>query len=291
MAVQELTNLRHPKITGLLKSNSYTIVVLILTLFSLAIMAVQFLLPEGSQTWDLVNFYNNLTCIFFLVDFALHMIAEPVKRDYFIGQKGYFDLLGSVPSFGFSQYTALLRIFRLSRLFRLRRFMNPENRQLLKTEILDNRGSYAALLTVLMAMMVISIGSIFVVFFESQSPDANITTGGDGIWWAIVTITTVGYGDRFPVTLGGRSTAVFVMFAGVGIIGALASILASLLIPQPKKPEEPAAPQSEENPSAEPALASADPKAKIAQLKRMIEDQEKATAQLKAQLDEVDQLL
>jgi voltage-gated potassium channel len=278
MAVQTLTTQRHPKITGLLNSNSYIIVVLILTLFSLAIMAVQFLLPEGTETWNLVNFYNNLTCIFFLIDFAMRMIAEPVKRDYFIGQQGYFDLLGSVPSFGFSQYTAILRLFRLSRLLRLRRFMNPENRQLLKNEILNNRGSYAALLTVLMAMLVICTASIFVLFFESQSPDANITTGGNSIWWSVVTITTVGYGDRYPVTPGGRITAVFVMFSGVGIIGALASILASFLIPPPKKAEEPVEPQPGENPLAVSGPAVAQElvavKTELAALRQLLEKRE-----------------
>ena len=278
MADRTLTNPRHPKIVGLLNSNSYIIVVLILTLFSLAIMGVQFLLPEGTETWKVVNTYNNLTCIFFLIDFALHMIAEPVKRDYFIGQRGYFDLLGSVPSFGALQGLAILRIFRLSRLFRLRRFMNPENRQLLKDEILNNRGSYALLLTVILAMLVITTGSIFVLFFESQSPDANIATGGDSIWWSVVTITTVGYGDRYPVTLGGRSTAVFVMFSGVGIIGALASILASFLIPPPKKAEEPAEPQPGENPPAvsgpavEHELAAV--KTELAALRQLLEKRE-----------------
>ena len=120
-----------------------------------------------------MNLYNNLTCIFFLADFAMHMIAEPRKRDYFIGQKGYFDLLGSIPNFGISQFGGLLRLFRLSRLFRLRRFMNPENRQLLKTEILDNRGSYAALLTVLMAMLVISTASIVVAPFRKPIPECQ----------------------------------------------------------------------------------------------------------------------
>jgi voltage-gated potassium channel len=281
MAVQEPTHLSHPKITALLTSNSYMIVVLILTIFSLAVMGVQFLLPQGTETWNLVNFYNNLTCVFFLIDFAMHMIAEPVKRDYFIGQRGYFDLLGSIPSFGVSQLTGLLRLFRLSRLLRLRRFMNPENRELLKNEILNNRGNYAALITVLLAMLVISTASIFVLFFESQSPDANITTSGDSIWWAAVTITTVGYGDKFPVTFGGRITAVFVMFSGVGIIGALASILASVLIPPPKKTEEPAEPQPEENPppaSAGPAVAQelAAVKSELAALRQLLEKREGA---------------
>jgi voltage-gated potassium channel len=71
---------------------------------------------------------------------------------------------------------------------------------------------------------------VLVLQFESKSPDANIHTGGHALWYALVTITTVGYGDRYPVTSGGRVTAMFIMFAGVGIIGALASILASLLV-------------------------------------------------------------
>jgi len=278
MADQAPTIQRHPRITGLLNSNSYIIVVLILTLFSLALMVVQFLLPAGTGTWKLVNLYNNLTCIFFLFDFAMRMFAQPVKRDYFIGQQGYFDLLGSIPSFGFSQYTAILRVFRLSRLLRLRRFLNPENRTLLKNEILNNRGSYAALLTVILAILVICTGSIFVLFFESQSPDANITTGGNSIWWSVVTITTVGYGDRYPVTLGGRTTAVFVMLAGVGIIGALASILASFLIPPAKTAEKPDEPQPGENPPAVSGLAVerelAAVKTELAALRQLLEKRE-----------------
>ena len=77
---------------------------------------------------------------------------------------------------------------------------------------------------------------------ESRAPDANITTGGDALWWAIVTITTVGYGDFFPVTTLGRVTGVVRHVRGIGIIGALASILASILVrvePRPKPEPEP----------------------------------------------------
>jgi hypothetical protein len=87
--------------------------------------------------------------------------------------------------------------------------------------------------------MVLCVSSILVLQFESRSPDANIKTGGDALWWAVVTITTVGYGDFYPVTTLGRLTGVSVMFAGVGIIGALASILASLLVPPVKEDPEP----------------------------------------------------
>ena len=89
----------------------------------------------------------------------------------------------------------------------------------------------------MLALIVLTVASVLVLQFESKAPDANITTGGDALWWAVVTITTVGYGDTSPVTAAGRVTAVFVMFAGVGIIGALASILSSILVPGP--PAEP----------------------------------------------------
>jgi voltage-gated potassium channel len=278
MAIHEPINPQHPKISALLNNNSYIILVLILTIFSLVLMVVQMLLRPDTPTFGLVNTYNNVVCYFFLFDFALRMIAAPRVRGYFIGQQGYFDLLGSIPSFGFSQYTALLRLFRLSRLFRLRRFMNPENRKLLKDEILNNRGSYAALLTVIMAGIVVSSASILVLFFEGKSPDANITTGGDALWWAIVTITTVGYGDKYPVTAGGRLTAVSVMFAGVGVIGALASILASFLIPPAKPAEKPEEPQPEEpppatsSPAVEQELAAV--KTELAALRQLLEKRE-----------------
>ena len=96
----------------------------------------------------------------------------------------------------------------------------------------------------------LSVSTLLVIQFESRSADANITTGGDALWWAFATITTVGYGDEFPVTGLGRVVGVFVMFAGVGIIGALASILASVLVPQPTTAEVGPPPAA-----AEPAVA------------------------------------
>src|SRR4029077_17726837 len=97
---------------------------------------------------------------------------------------------------------------------------------------------YAAFVTLLIAFMVLTHSSVLVLQFESKSPNANITTGGEALWWSVVTITTVGYGDFYPVTTAGRITGAFVMFAGVGIIGALASILASILVPPPDADED-----------------------------------------------------
>ncbi len=214
-------------------------------------------LPLSDATLDLLNKYDNAICVIFLVDFAFNLRASRPRRDYFIHRRGWLDLLGSVPSFGFFRFTALLRLARLSRFARLSRLLEGQNKRALIRDVLDNRGQYAAFITVLAAFLVISLSSVFVLQFESHSADANITTGGDALWWAIVTITTVGYGDFFPVTAAGRVTGVFVMFAGVGIIGALASILASVLIP----PAKPAAT------SEAPAAASADLHGELVQIR------------------------
>ena len=65
---------------------------------------------------------------------------------------------------------------------------------------------------------------------ERSSPDANITDFGDAIWWAITTMTTVGYGDRYPVTSVGRLVAFGLMIGGIALFGTVTATLASWLV-------------------------------------------------------------
>jgi voltage-gated potassium channel len=220
------------------RSNAYELFILVLTVLSLGIMVV-LVLPVSQATRQLLTVYDNAICVVFLVDFFGNLFGAPTKREYFIGRRGWLDLLGSIPSLGFFKYTALLRLARLSRLARITRLLRGQKKRELIDDVLTHRGQYAAFISVMAALIVLVVCSILVLQFESRSADANITTGGDALWWALVTITTVGYGDYFPVTGAGRVTGAFVMFAGVGIIGALASILASILVPAPKTEEEP----------------------------------------------------
>jgi len=220
--------------------NAYNIFILVLTIGSLVVMAL-LLLPVDDNTRQLLTVYDNAICVVFLGDFAYNILGAKPKRGYFIGQRGWLDLIGSIPSFGFFQLSALFRLARLSRLARIGRLLRGNNRKELIRDVLENRGQYAAFITLLSGALVLSVTSVVVLQVEGRSPDANITTPGDSLWWAFVTITTVGYGDFFPVTGLGRTAGVFLMLAGVGIIGALASILASLLVPPPKEDAETAA--------------------------------------------------
>jgi voltage-gated potassium channel len=245
--------------------NAYNIFMLVLTIFSLVVM-VLLLLPLTQAERDLLTVYDNVVCIVFLIDFGVNLAASKPRRAYFIGQRGWLDLIGSIPSFGVFQLGALLRLARLSRLARVGKLLSGKNRAAIVKDVLANRGEYATFITILLAGIVLSTASILVLEFESRSPDGNIRTGGDAIWWGIVTITTVGYGDRYPVTLLGRITGTFVMFAGIGIIGALASILASMLV-APSAPEEPAPAPDSTAEVPEPAAAAASVAGELAALR------------------------
>ena len=213
-------------------SNAYEMFILVLTVLSLLIMLGLVLPRVNAQTKNLLFIYDNVICVVFLGDFVMRMRRAPHTRDYFVGERGWLDLLGSIPGFNtpIFQFAALFRLARLSRLARITRLLRGQSKKELIDDVVENRGQYAVVITVISAMVVLILSSVFVLQFEGKSADANIQTGGDALWWAIVTITTVGYGDFYPVTLGGRITAFFVMLAGVGIIGALASILASILV-------------------------------------------------------------
>jgi voltage-gated potassium channel Kch len=224
---------------GSKQSNAYDLFMLVLTVISLVIMVP--LLPGSplsDATKDLLRVYDNLICVVFLGDFAARMIRTKPRRAYFLGQRGWLDLIGSIPTLPNFQVSALFRLARLSRLARISRILREKDKRALARDVVTHRGRYAWFVTVLAAIIVVTTASVIELQVEGKAPDANITTGGGALWWSVVTITTVGYGDEYPVTPAGRITAVMVMFAGVGIIGALASILASVLVPPPADPTD-----------------------------------------------------
>ena len=88
----------------------------------------------------------------------------------------------------------------------------------------------------LLAIILIIFASISVLQFETD-PNSNIKTAEDALWWSYTTITTVGYGDKFPVTTGGRAIGVILMTGGVGLFGTFTAFISSWFL-APKKIEE-----------------------------------------------------
>ena len=210
----------------------------------------------------------------FLGDFLYRLFTAESRFGYFFRNFGWADLLSSLP---FAQFK-ILRVFRLWRVIRLMRNFGLRN---LVREFVADRAGNALLTVVFLVFCVLEFGALAVLSAEKSSPNANITNASDAIWWAYVTITTVGYGDQFPVTNVGRLVGVLVMTAGVGLFGTLSGFLANTFLTPPKKKEEQVAASADAN----------SPKAQLAELKRMIMAQEQAAADLRAKLDEIDKLL
>lgn len=76
-------------------------------------------------------------------------------------------------------------------------------------------------------MLVVTFGSIMIVLVEKGAPSGNILTGDDAVWWSIVTIATVGYGDRFPTTPPGRLIGTAMIVVGVSLFSVLTSFIAT----------------------------------------------------------------
>ncbi len=123
-----------------------------------------------------------------------------------------------------------LRAARLLRLLNLTRVAVVLANALRRTRsLLTHRGLHFVLLAVL---AIIFACSALVLSFEAHARGSNIHNFGDALWWAIVTVTTVGYGDRYPVSAGGRGVAVILMFVGIGLIGVLTATVASYFVQQ-----------------------------------------------------------
>src|SRR5688572_9328990 len=204
-------------------SPGYQVFMLVLCLYSLGILAFQASGPSEPATNTILDYADLLVCVIFLGDFVISFVRADDKWRY-MRTWGWLDLLSSIPAVDVTRWGRAARILRVFRLLR-----GLKAAHLLITLIMKRRAQNALLALTLVAIVLITFCSIAILHFES-GPDANIRTAEDALWWAFVTITTVGYGDRFPTTTEGRMVAVLLMSAGVGLLGAFSGFLASWFV-------------------------------------------------------------
>lgn len=208
--------------------NLYDLFIGLLTVISLSVMALQLILAKDAPAQQVLFILDNLFCLIFLADFFGRLIRAKPKRKYLFWQ-GIIDFLGSIPA------VPALRFFRIFRLFRVARILRIGGPKRVLNEFVERRAQSVLYITITLAIILLGVGSMLVLFFEEKNPDANIKNGRDAIWWSIVTITTVGYGDRYPVTDGGRLVGMFTMMFGIGIFGVITSFMANTFMSPTKK--------------------------------------------------------
>lgn len=200
----------------------YEIFIFALTIFSLLMLTAYFFLPLSDATRQAIFRSDFVISLVFLADFLRSLIRAPDKKAYM--RWGWLDLLGSIPA------VLPLRLARLARLARAWRIVRVRDPREALRDFETNRAQGVLLITLFVGVTVLTLASILVLELESGAPGANIDTGDDAFWWAFVTMTTVGYGDHYPVTVSGRVVATVLMTVGVGLFGVLTSFLAATFV-------------------------------------------------------------
>lgn len=260
---------------------SYEFFVLAIVIFSI-INSLVLLLSQNSNTKSVISIIELGISLFLIVDFITRLIRARSKRNYFLRYYGWLDFLGSLPIPG----------FRLGRLIkaiifypRLRRADIKE----MENVVIERRAKSTLLVVLLVGIVVLELSSIAILNAEQGSANANIKNASDALWWGYVTVTTVGYGDRYPVTNQGRIVGFFLLTVGVAIFSVVTSFLADWFR-QSRQGKPEAVAQENKLPGA--------PVDSLQEIKRLIDAQEatnqrsiETLAQLRASLAELENSL
>jgi voltage-gated potassium channel len=209
--------------------NSFTalnILVLLLSVYVLIALIIDTIFKLPTEVSRVLAFIDNCICLFFLFEFSIRFYQAENKLKFM--RWGWIDIISSIPTLDFLRAGRALRLIRLLRV--LRAFRSTKH---LVNHIYKNKtqGTFTTVSVIAALMVIFSAISILQV---EDAPNSNIKTAEDAIWWAYVTITTVGYGDLYPVTTEGRIIAAVLMSVGVGLFGTFTAFMASFFVADKK---------------------------------------------------------
>lgn len=205
------------------------IFVLALSLVSLANI-VLLVLPVHDDVDNVILIVDGSLCLVFLADFLLRLRAAESKRAYIWRGGGWLDFMGSLPVPG-------LRLARGYRVFRAWGEIRRRGGRPLWRDFVRERAQGALYVVLLLVVLVLEFASIGVLHAERDAEGATIDSASDALWWGYVTITTVGYGDEFPVTNEGRLVGVLLLTIGVGLFGTFTAFVANVFLAPKRRPD------------------------------------------------------
>jgi voltage-gated potassium channel len=204
------------------KLSIFQLLILLLSLYVIGSLIVSTLFVLSPEEHRLLTFIDNSICGVFFIDFLIRFYVAENKLHFM--KWGWIDLISSIPTLDCFRYG---RAFRLIRLFRLVRAFRSSK---MLIDYIFRKKSYGAFgSAAIIAVLMIVFSSIAILHFEDH-PGSNIKTAEDALWWSYCTISTVGFGDRYPVTTEGRIIAIFLMSTGVGLFGTFTGFIASWFV-------------------------------------------------------------
>ena len=207
----------------------FELAMMLLSLLSVIIVLVLTFAKLDDETHRLLFFVDTSICMIFITYFFINLFQADDKVDYF--KHHWIDLIASIPAIEALRLARFFQILRVIRLIRMTRsILIPLMRQ-------RQEATLASLLVA--TVTILTISSVMILLVESGAPNANIRTAEDAVWWALVTISTVGYGDYYPVTTIGHFIGGLVIICGVSFFGVISGYMASIFIaPDSKQQQE-----------------------------------------------------
>jgi len=200
----------------------FQLALLLLSIVVLGALVVDTVAHVPREVSNILQTLDTVACALFFIDFVIRFWRAESKASFM--RWGWIDLLACVPNVDVLRVGRLVRVLRIIRLLRGVRIG-----QRVISLILHNKPKSAFAAVLLTTLLLIVFASLSILIVE-EGPDANIKTANDAIWWSVTTITTVGYGEKYPLTMEGRVIAMVLMFSGVGLFGTLSGLVASYFL-------------------------------------------------------------
>ena len=201
----------------------------ILILISLVAFSIETLPDNSLQTKKILATIELISIVIFSIEYLLRIYVAEKPLKYIFSFYGIVDILSILPFYLSATFNLkalrAFRIFRIFRAFKLVRYNKALNRfsrafTIIKEELV---------LFFMITLILVFLTSSGIYFFENEAQPKVFSSLFHSLWWSIVTLTTVGYGDVYPITLGGKIFTFFVLIIGVGIVTIPAGLVATAL--------------------------------------------------------------
>lgn len=207
----------------------FDLLIQLLVLMSIVSFSVETMPNLSRETDDLLESLELATVLLFTVEYLARLVVADAKWRFIFSFYGIVDLLAILP-FYLSTGIDLrsLRIFRLLRLFRLLKLVRY-SRAINRFHVAFLAVKEELVLFFSVTLILLYLTAVGIYYFEHDAQPEAFASIFHSLWWAVATLTTVGYGDVYPVTVGGRIFTFFILMIGLGIVAVPSGLLASAL--------------------------------------------------------------
>lgn len=201
----------------------------ILILFSLVSFSIETLPDNSKETKALLSIFEYICVIIFSIEYVFRIYVAENRLKYIFSFYGLIDLLSILPFYLTS--TIDLRAFRIFRIFRIFRAFKliRYNKALRRFSIAFTIIKEEVILFFMVTLILVFLSASGIYFFENEAQPEVFSSLFSSLWWAIVTLTTVGYGDVYPITVGGKVFTFFILILGIGVVTIPAGLVATAL--------------------------------------------------------------